>query len=309
MALSLLRLASTSPPPADPSFSRTALTICTSSSTNPSTTALHRCTSPPSPPTPSPSSASPSPPLLESPTGTPPPLISRVPVAFSSSTLPSPASFISSRRDTSSSTPTRKRTSSTPSATGQAKKKVMFMGEAAFKVRCEAIESASGAKELILEHLTRRLADAHEMEDEEEATAEREEVEPEMKKAKRAIAALKKFLADVTRDWTVEENRVIGHVTLSPPITLNYGNDGFTDDWAVVQIESSMIAKFNLVDNAIDLDSVDVDELTAWMYPHPANLTSFEYPTNRSPTWSPTRRCSSPTRRTRTTTTTRSLWC
>ena len=193
--------------------------------------------------------------------------------------------------------------------TGQTKRKVMFMGEAAFKARCEAIESASGAKELILEHLTRRLADAHEMEDEEEATAEREEVEPEMKKAKRAIAALKKFLADVTRDWTVEENRVIGHVTLSPPITLNYGNDGFTDDWAVVQIESSMIAKFNLVDNAIDLDSVDVDELTAWMYPHPANLTSFEYPTNRSPTWSPTRRCSSPTRRTRTTTTTRSLWC
>ncbi|KDN34473.1 hypothetical protein RSAG8_12450, partial [Rhizoctonia solani AG-8 WAC10335] len=34
-----------------------------------------------------------------------------------------------------------------------------------------------------------------------------------------AIAALKQLLADVTKEWAVEENRVIGHVTLSPPIT------------------------------------------------------------------------------------------
>ncbi|KAF8424456.1 hypothetical protein L210DRAFT_2097552 [Boletus edulis BED1] len=41
-----------------------------------------------------------------------------------------------------------------------------------------------------------------------------------------------------------------------------------------------MISKLNFVGNAIDLGSVDVDELTAWMYPHPANPTSFKYPTN-----------------------------
>ncbi len=165
--------------------------------------------------------------------------------------------------------------------TGQAQKKVMFMGEAAFKTRCEAIKYAIGAKELILDHLKGRLVHADEMEDEEEATAEWEEVKPEIEKAKKAIAALKQLLADVTKEWMVEENRVIGHVTLSPPITLNYGNDGFTDDWAVIQIEPTMISKLNFVGNAIDLGSVDVDELTAWMYPHPANQTSFKYPTSR----------------------------
>jgi len=165
--------------------------------------------------------------------------------------------------------------------TGQAKKKVMFMGEAAFKARCEDIKSAIWAKQLILDHLRRRLADADKMEDEEDATAEQEEVEPAIKKAEKAITALEKFLIDVTRDWTVEENRIIGHVTLSPPITLNYGDDGFTDDWAVVQVKSSMISKLNFIGNAIDLGSVDVDELTAWMYPHPANPTSFKYPGNR----------------------------
>lgn len=165
--------------------------------------------------------------------------------------------------------------------TGQAKKRVMLMGTAAFEARCEAIESAIGAKELILDHLEGRLAGADKMEDREEAAAEREEVEPEIKKAKKAIVALGKLLVDVTRDWKVQENRVIGHVTLSPPITLNYGNDGFTDDWAVVQIEPSMISKLNFICNAIDLGSVDVDELTAWMYPHPANPTSFKYPIDR----------------------------
>jgi hypothetical protein len=125
-----------------------------------------------------------------------------------------------------------------------------------------AIKSAIGAKELILEHLKGSLEDADEMEDQ-EAAAEREEVEPEIEKANKAITAFKKLLADVIKDRTAEGNRIIGHVTLSPPITPNDGNDGFTDDWAVLQIEPSMISKLNFVGNAIDLGSVDVDELTA----------------------------------------------
>ncbi|GBE80099.1 hypothetical protein SCP_0213020 [Sparassis crispa] len=42
-----------------------------------------------------------------------------------------------------------------------------------------------------------------------------------------------------------------------------------------------MIARLNFIGNAIDLGSIEVDELTAWMYPHPANPSSFEYPGDR----------------------------
>ena len=42
-----------------------------------------------------------------------------------------------------------------------------------------------------------------------------------------------------------------------------------------------MIAKLNFVGNVIDLGSVAIDELMAWMYPHPANPSSFKYPANR----------------------------
>ena len=163
---------------------------------------------------------------------------------------------------------------------GQPNRKVMLMGEAAFKARCKAIEDAIDAKGIVIKQLKRRLAVADEMEDEDDAYAERKAVKPKMEEAEEAIAAFKKLLADVARDWKDEEKRVLGHVTLSPPISLDDG-DGFTDDWAVIQIHPSMIAKLNFIGNAIDLGSVDVDKLTAWMYPHPANPNSFIYPGDR----------------------------
>ncbi|KAF8874766.1 hypothetical protein CPB84DRAFT_559798 [Gymnopilus junonius] len=169
---------------------------------------------------------------------------------------------------------------------GQAARKVMFMGGAAFQRCCKAIESAIGGQQLIIDQLKRRLEDANGLEDE-EAEQERVAVGKGMVEATAAMTAYQKLLNDVIRHWKVEENRIIGHVTLSPPISLDYGDngfngdDGFTDDWAVVEIYPSMIAKLNFVGNVMDLGSIAVDELTSWMYPHPANLSSFKYPGNR----------------------------
>ncbi|KAF9778336.1 hypothetical protein BJ322DRAFT_1092735 [Thelephora terrestris] len=164
---------------------------------------------------------------------------------------------------------------------GQASRKVLLMGKATFDARCKAIKSAIDAKEIIIQQLKRRLTVADEMEDEEDANAERKAVKPGMEEAEEAIAAFKKLLADVARDWADEEKRVLGHVTLSPPISLDKGDDGFTDDWAVIQIHPSMITKLNFIGNAIDLGSVDVDKLTTWMYPRNTNPSSFKYPGDR----------------------------
>lgn len=165
--------------------------------------------------------------------------------------------------------------------TGAPHRDVMLLGEAAFNSRVEDIEAAIGAKNIILKQLKKRLALADEIEDEDDATAERDAVESMMKEANKAISAFEKLLADVGRDWKKESNRVIGHVVLSPPISVNFGKDGYTDDWAVVEILPTMISKINFVGNAIDLGSIDIDELTSWMYPHPANPNSFEYPGDR----------------------------
>ena len=106
------------------------------------------------------------------------------------------------------------------------------------------------------------------MEDEQNATAERRAIKPKIDEADEAIEALEKFLADVTRDWEKEKNRIIGHVVLSPPISFDYGDDGFTEDWAVVEIHPTKISRLNFVGNAVDLGSIKAHELISWMYPH-----------------------------------------
>ncbi|PIL35573.1 hypothetical protein GSI_02301 [Ganoderma sinense ZZ0214-1] len=103
-----------------------------------------------------------------------------------------------------------------------------------------------------------------------------------MTDANNAITVFQKLHSDVLKSWAKEEERgVIGHVTLSPPFTLNHPDGGFTEDWAVVEVLPSLISKLNFIGNAIDLGSIEVDELTAWVYPHNANPHSFEYPGDR----------------------------
>ncbi|KAH9887288.1 hypothetical protein C8Q73DRAFT_657226, partial [Cubamyces lactineus] len=167
---------------------------------------------------------------------------------------------------------------------GVAKQKVIVMGEGSFKRRCSAIEGAISDKEVIIEQLQRRMEATANL-DEEDAALEREAVEDLTNKAQKALTALKKLLAEILQDWTDEENRVIGHVTLSPPISTNHADGGFTEDWAVIEVDPSMISRLSFGGNAIDLGSIAVDRLTAWMDPaaQPANPTrgAFKYPGDR----------------------------
>ena len=152
------------------------------------------------------------------------------------------------------------------------------MGKAAFESRCKSIESAIIGQQLNIDLLNRRLEAAQKMEDEEEAEMEKADIVKDMARCTKAVEAYQKLLNVVVRDWKDERNRIIGHVTLSPPISFGYGDEGFTDDWPVVEVYPSMMGKPNFVWNAIDLGSIAVDKLTAWMDPH---QSSFNYPSSR----------------------------
>ncbi|QRW14298.1 The BTB (BR-C, ttk and bab)/POZ (Pox virus and Zinc finger) domain [Ceratobasidium sp. AG-Ba] len=141
-------------------------------------------------------------------------------------------------------------------------------------------KAAIGAKQIIIEQLHRRLEAAKTL-DEDKATLERNAVNHLIMEANSAITAFQKLHDDVLMFWMKKENCVIGHVTLSTPLTLKHPDCGFAEDWAVVEILPSMISKLNFIGNAIDLGSVNIDGLTAWMYPHGANPPSFKYPGHR----------------------------
>ncbi|KAI0732063.1 hypothetical protein C8Q72DRAFT_882828 [Fomitopsis betulina] len=128
--------------------------------------------------------------------------------------------------------------------TGAPQRKVILLGKATFDAHVTDIEAAIRAKEVIVVQLAKRAAEAEALEDLDEAEAadEKEAVQTEMEKAEKAISAFKKLRADVLRDWKDDGSRVIGHVILSPPFTLNFGTDGYTKDWAVFEIHSTMIS-------------------------------------------------------------------
>ncbi|KAN0087169.1 hypothetical protein V8E54_000857 [Elaphomyces granulatus] len=161
------------------------------------------------------------------------------------------------------------------SCIGMRRRNVMLLGEAAFKDRLKDIEVAISDKKITVH----RLAFAEKMEDEEDATAERRAIKPRIDEANEAIEALEKLLANVTRDWEKEENRIIGHVVLSPPISFDYGDDGFIEDWAVVEIYPTKISRLNFVGNAVDLGSIEAHELISWILVSSPN--SFDYPGDR----------------------------
>ena len=66
------------------------------------------------------------------------------------------------------------------------------------------------------------------------------------------------------------------------PIGLDVGEEGLTEDRVVIEIDDSKVDSTNFVGNVIDLGTtIPIDEFTAWMFLHPANPPSFEYPGNR----------------------------
>ena len=162
------------------------------------------------------------------------------------------------------------------------RRNVLLLGTNGFEARTKDIEKEIRGTRMIIDHLKGRLKFADKMEDPEEAQREREDVQPQLHKAERAIPGLEQFLAVVKRDWEDPKERIIGHVVLSPPLVLSAGEDGFTQDFAVIEVDTTKIDATNFIGNAIDLGTeISVWTLTDWIDPNHANKRSFEYPPDR----------------------------
>ncbi|KAI6012170.1 hypothetical protein BKA83DRAFT_4131073 [Pisolithus microcarpus] len=80
---------------------------------------------------------------------------------------------------------------------------------------------------IIVRQLKRWLEVSEQVMRVEDAEAEQVEVWPQLKKAKTVIGDLIIFLLDVSRDWKEKKNCVLGHIVLSPPISLDVGEKGY----------------------------------------------------------------------------------
>lgn len=132
------------------------------------------------------------------------------------------------------------------------KKEVILMSNRAFDHFLSSIRAKIGNLNNTVTILKKRAASYKKKADTGNAQAARDlvAIEGDMNKNE-AIEALKAFFVTM-KDWSVVNNRVIGHVVWAPPITGLNAPHGYTQDVCVVKLEKK---KFwpNFMGNVIDL--------------------------------------------------------
>ena len=102
-----------------------------------------------------------------------------------------------------------------------------------------------------IEKLQARVA-GEDKEDTEKATKQLENAQQLLDDARGAIQVLKEFYDESKKKWRKPSQRILGHIARSPPITSGASTEGFTEDYAVVELDNSKI-KDAFKGNVIDL--------------------------------------------------------
>ncbi|KAF8588036.1 hypothetical protein K439DRAFT_1613794 [Ramaria rubella] len=86
----------------------------------------------------------------------------------------------------------------------------------------------------------------------EKATGRLREIQRLLDEANKAMPALEKFHDYVTENWSQPSQRILGHIICSPPVALGAGTEGFTEDYAIVELDNSKFEKA-FMGNVIDI--------------------------------------------------------
>ncbi|KAJ7439344.1 hypothetical protein FB451DRAFT_1302210 [Mycena latifolia] len=160
---------------------------------------------------------------------------------------------------------------------------VMLFSDSAFSNYLQSIKAEIGGKEFMVQYQQGRIR-ATEGRDDPAANKERLRAQAELDEAREAMSKLTTFYQDVSTHWATPESRILGHVVLAPPINVGVGSsgEGYTEDWAVIEIDASKVDGTNFNGNAIDLGTrIPAYEFTRMMCPDPRNAHSFTYPVDR----------------------------
>ncbi len=128
---------------------------------------------------------------------------------------------------------------------------VTLFGDAALNKYLESIQEDIGSNAFTVQYQEEYIKEI-EGEHDPETNREHQYVQAELDKAKEAIEMLNPFYQDVLTHWVTPESRVLGHVILrlSPPIRVS---EGYSEDWAIIEVDTSKVDASNFNGNAIDL--------------------------------------------------------
>jgi hypothetical protein len=157
---------------------------------------------------------------------------------------------------------------------------VMLFSDGLFNKHLESIQAEIEGKVLIAQFQERRIK-VIEGKDDPAANKEHQMAQVELGEMREAMELLNTFYQDVSTRWATSESRVLGHVILSPPINVGVGSEGYTEDWAIIEIDASKVNTSNFNGNVNLGTHISVDEFTRMIDPNPRNVHSFTYPSDR----------------------------
>lgn len=153
-------------------------------------------------------------------------------------------------------------TSILTNASDAPRKHVQLLGTEAFNAILSNIKICVGHRAIMLEmqqdqiqDLEEKLAGGADGDDDNVAAVEKKlrQTRALLETTDKAIEALENFYAEVQKDWSLPEQRIIGHVRSTPGcVTSDVGPNGFTEDWAAVELDGGKFKKA-FKGNVIDL--------------------------------------------------------
>ncbi|PIL33932.1 hypothetical protein GSI_03639 [Ganoderma sinense ZZ0214-1] len=172
------------------------------------------------------------------------------------------------------------------------RKNVLLCGDTAMEKYLELIRLELSRRQSVIERMEGWLATLATDPLVTNVETARKNAQNRLQEAQDAVVDLGALLVDIATHWSKRENRVLGHVVLSPPIRVpgedgSGSGSGFAEDWAVVEVDAAMVNAANFVGNAIDLalpTAVPIYEFMARMCPKPwppSRPSPFCYPLDR----------------------------
>jgi hypothetical protein len=159
---------------------------------------------------------------------------------------------------------------------------VMLFGNTAFNKYLESIKAEIEGKEIMAKHHLRSIGTI-ERKGGPTANENRRKVQDELYKARKAIEELDVLYRDILTHWTTPETRILGHIILSPPISVGVGSSGsYTEDWAVIEVDTSKVDTSNFGGNAIDLGTrIPFVKFIRMVCPNRQDTYPYNYPLDR----------------------------
>ena len=130
----------------------------------------------------------------------------------------------------------------------QPRRDVLLLGSKAFQDELKSVMVGIGCQAFWVEYYKEELKVLGEAE-----AKERKRFEDLLQEAEEAIETLNEFHTEVTKYWSAENQRVLGHVAYSLPISVGTGPKSFTEDWALIELDGGKIDWKTFKGNVIDL--------------------------------------------------------